>query len=57
MSLVSCRACGGGVAIDTMACPRCGVVVAPSPRVSAVWILTLAGLGVSISGILIPLLL
>jgi uncharacterized paraquat-inducible protein A len=57
MSLVPCRACDGEVAIDAAACPRCGVELVPSPRLNAIWILALAGIGVSISGILIPLLL
>ncbi len=57
MSLVSCPACGSGVTLETPTCPTCGAAPAPDPRKNAIVILVLAGVGVCVSGVLIPLLL
>jgi hypothetical protein len=56
MRLVACRECGSGVAMEDAPCPTCGAAP-PTLRSNAIWILALAALGVSLSGIVIPLLL
>ncbi|HEX9052029.1 MAG TPA: hypothetical protein VF841_15975 [Anaeromyxobacter sp.] len=56
MRLVACRACGSGVMIDAPACPRCGAAPAPRSSSHAVAALVVAGIGLVVSGVLIPLL-
>ncbi len=57
MSPVPCHACGSGSTITDATCPRCGAALAQSPRTNTVAVLVLAGIGVAVSGVLIPLLL
>ncbi len=57
MNLVPCRACGTGVNLDASICPTCGAAPASSARTNAAVVLMLVGIGVAVSGILIPLLL